>query len=310
MLRMSSETPHLSHQTDLVFPFLLEVGQLRGRFVRLGPALSAILARHAYPPAVAALLAEAAVLACLLAHGLKFKGVFTLQASGHGAVRMLVVDVTTEGAIRAYATMDAEAVGDKAGMALLGDGHLAFTIDQGDAKDRYQGIVALQGETLSECVQHYLKQSEQITTGIMIATSFGDPSRRDASAAGLLLQKLPDPQTEEAGSGEEDEWRHAMVLMSSCTPEEMLDPALPAETLLYRLFHAERARGFSPHALIDRCRCSAERVETVLRSLPEDEVRSLKIDGAVEVKCEFCARLYRYDDSALERLYKLEKEPA
>ncbi|NIA71536.1 molecular chaperone Hsp33 [Pelagibius litoralis] len=294
-------------EADQVQPFLLESSDIRGRLLRLERVSSEILRRHDYPDPVAQLLAEMLALCGGLSAMLKYEGIFTLQASGDGPIRVMVVDVTSEGAMRGYAGFDrerlAQAVTDAGGdrptvPALFGKGSLAFTVDQGDYSDRYQGIVALDGDTLADCLQHYFMQSEQLQSGIVLAAG----RRGDGwVSAALVLQRLPEESVGEID--DEDDWRRAMVLQASCRPDELLDDGLPLNDLLYRLFHEEGVRVFEPRPLVEACRCSGERLEAVLGAMPRPEIEELKIDGAVEVTCEFCTRVYRFDEDDLERIY-------
>lgn len=294
---------------DLVQPFQLESSSLRGRLVRLGPALNLVLHQHAYPPAVGGLLGEAMVIAAALGASLKYDGVFTLQAKGNGPVRLLVADVTSEGGIRAYAQFDKDAaLGVAPGTRLLGKGYLAFTVDQKLKEDRYQGIVELEGGSLAEAVQHYFRQSEQIPTGIVAAV------HRDAQGrwrgGSLMLQRVPREggvlprELPEHDTAVEDDWYRAMMLMGTCTPAELTDPALEANDLLFRLFNEEGVRVFDPHAFCHQCRCSAQRVETMLRSLPKEEVEDLAVNGLVTVTCEFCNKSYKFDEKKRTQLYR------
>ncbi len=288
---------------DLVRPFEIEPFHLRGRLVRLGPLLDRIIGQHNYPPAVGALLGEAIALAVALSSTLKYDGVFTLQTKGDGPIRLLVADVTTSGAVRGYAQYDAdklteaEATGAASVPRLLGAGYLAFTVDQGEDTERYQGIVALEGATLAECIHHYFRQSEQIAAGIKVAV---DRSADGAWRGGsLLIQKLPDDERAEfLGTREEleDGWRRALILMGSATSEELTDPELSPEELLYRLFHEDGVRVFRTHAVRAECRCSRERIDRVLRSLPFEERQSLgEADGSMTVTCQFCSASYRFE---------------
>jgi molecular chaperone Hsp33 len=295
---------------DLVRPFQLESSNLRGRLVRLGPSLDIILHQHAYEAAMGSLLAEAMVLAAALATSLKYDGVFTLQAKGDGPVRLLVADVTSDGGIRAYAQKAENATFDpnSTGTRLLGKGFLAFTVSEQKKDDRYQGIVELEGNNLAEAVQHYFLQSEQIPTGILASV------RRDTAGhwqgGCLLLQRLPReggllPRHEmESGAALDEDWHRAMILMGTCTPEELTDPALPGTDLLYRLFHEEGVRVYEPHPFRHQCRCSQTRVENMLRSLPCKEVEALAVQGIVTVTCEFCNKSYVFDKARREELFK------
>jgi molecular chaperone Hsp33 len=299
---------------DLVQPFLLEASGIRGDLVRLGTAAQHIVTRHDYPGTLAGLLVEMLTLTAMLSSMMKYDGVFSLQTSGDGPVRLMVSDVTTEGHLRGYAGFDAErlakvAAAGEAGIAdLLGKGHLAYTVDQGPDMERYQGIVALSGATLADCLQHYFLQSEQIQTGLVVASGNSGGAWR---AAGLILQRLP----EEAAGGmvefvpDEDAWRRAMMLQASCTEAELLDPGLPVNDLLYRLFHEEGVRVFQRRPLTARCRCARARLEETLRSLPRTEIEDLKIDGEVVVTCEYCNRRYHFDDAAIAGIYGPEATP-
>jgi molecular chaperone Hsp33 len=293
-------------QADQVQPFLIESSGIRGRLLRLEGVCDRILGRHDYPEPVARLLAEMLALCGGLASLIKYDGIFTLQASGDGPLRMMVVDVTSEGEMRGYAGFDrdrlaalmAEAGAQPSVPQLFGKGHLAFTVDQGSYSERYQGIVALTGETLADCLQHYFMQSEQLQSGIVLAA--GRRGTHWVSAA-LVLQRLPEEAVH--AIEDEDDWRRAMVLQASCSEDELLDDGLAFHDLLYRLFHEEGVRVFEPRPLSDGCRCSREKLENVLRTMPRAEIEDLKTAGAVEVTCEFCTTLYRFDDDDLDRIY-------
>jgi molecular chaperone Hsp33 len=246
-------------------------------------------------------VAEAIAATALLASLLQYDGVFTLQARGDGPVSLLVADVTSGGDVRAYARFDADRVAAlEAGGArnLLGEGYLAFTVDQGDASENYQGIVALTGDALSQSVAHYFEQSEQLpTTTKLAARHYPDGWR----AGAILIQRLPE---DDAGrivkppSEEEEDWRRANILLNTVAEVELLDRTLHLNNLLFRLFHEEQVRVFAPSAVQRGCRCSADRVERVLRSIPDDELDDLKIDGHIVVTCEFCGTEYRSTDGA------------
>jgi molecular chaperone Hsp33 len=295
---------------DSILPFQLDGGAVRGRLVRLGPALDAILADHGYPAEVGGLLAETLSLGAALAGSLKYDGIFTLQAQGNGPVSLVVADITSAGHMRGYARFDEDKLDAARGSSLspvprlLGTGYLAFTVDQGADTDRYQGIVELEGETLADCAHLYFRQSEQLDTAVKIVARQED-GRWSASA--LMIQRMPAAMpgapimtTELA----EDAWRTAVVLMGSATEAEMLDPALEGERLLWRLFHAEQIVSFEPKALQARCRCSRDKVAGTLKSYPREEVESLRNDhGLVEATCEFCKTTYAFGQEDLDALY-------
>ena len=296
---------------DIVRPFQIDPFRLRGRLVRLGPSLDAILNRHDYPEPVAAMLGEAIALAVALSGALKYEGVFTLQTKGDGPIRMMVADVTTAGAIRGYAQFDSAKLaqlGENAASSvprLLGAGYLALTVDQGEHTERYQGIVALEGANLAECVHHYFRQSEQVEAGIKVAVGrLAQHAGRKAWRAGaLMIERLPKAEGgEDSREAEDDGWRRAMILMSTSTAGELLDPDLPPENLLFRLFQEEGVRAYKPHDLKAICRCSRGRVESMLKAMGSREVENLKVDGRLEVTCEFCSAVYVFEEEEIAAL--------
>jgi molecular chaperone Hsp33 len=296
---------HTPRADDLVQPFRIDPFALRGRLVRLGPTVDRILSQHDYPEPVAAILGEAITLAVVLAGMLKYDGVFTLQTKSDGPVRLIVADVSTEGAVRGYAQYDpdrlpAHHTGTPSVPELIGGGYIAFTVDQGEHTERYQGIVELVGATLAECAQHYFRQSEQIQAGIKlsVARAGQDGAWR---AGGLMLQRVPPEGGYQIIADDvEDGWRRSMVLMSSATPAELVDPELPPRRLLFRLFHEDGVRVFDTLPLEARCRCSRERIGRILRSFPPQDIDELRQDPVTTVTCEFCNTRYEFaaDDLA------------
>ncbi len=304
---------------DHVLPFQLDALGVRGRLIRLGPSLDAIIERHGYPLAVARPLAEAMVLCATLATSLKYDGIFTLQITGDGPIRLLVTDLTTGGAIRGYAQFDSWKLAVALGAGnhdapdgyvpkLFGQGRLAFTVDQGRHTERYQGVVPLEGATLADCAHTYFRQSEQLPTGIKITARRDE---RDGAAhwraAALMVQQMPEFDAGRTFVDQEqrdDDWRKAIILMASATEAEMLDPGLPGTTLLYRLFHEDRPRQFERRPFEARCRCSRDRIDRVLRSIKREELADLRDSrGLVSVKCEFCSTEYNYEEGDLDRVY-------
>lgn len=306
---------------DLIQPFQIETMAAQGRLVRLGDAIDAILGAHDYPEPVAVMLGECMTLAALLAGGIEYDGVLTLQLKGDGPITVLVADVTSDGGLRGYAQFKAAKIDaaladarDLSGPAqpvplLLGAGHLAFTVDQGSGTQRYQGLVALDGATVAECAHNYLRQSVQLDAAVKLAVGTTGAAGREAwRAGGLMIQRMAGkagPQPSGAGTDpeQEDAWRRAVILMGSSTNDELLDAALHPHRLLYRLFNADGVRVFEPVALGMQCRCSLERVRRVLRSFPRTEIETMKVDGKVVVTCEFCNAAYEFDDPTLETLY-------
>ena len=304
---------------DLVQPFQIDASHLRGRLVRLGPLVDGIIKQHDYPEPVAIMLGEAITLAVILAGALKYDGVFTLQTKGDGPIHLIVADVTSAGAVRGYAQWDEaklrraiEASGGNAYGSvpkLIGAGYIAFTVDQGQHTDRYQGIVELQGATLAECAHHYFHQSEQVQAGIKVAVGrIGSNGSARWRAGGIMLQRVPAEGgifTRSLEEEREEGWRKAVVLMSSSTSAELLDPALEPNDLLFRLFHEDGVRVYKPHALAAQCRCSRERVERILIQIGPAELDEMKLEnGDVTVTCEFCSTTYRFAEDEIAELQR------
>ena len=292
---------------DLVQPFQIEGPGLRGRLVQLGPAVDTILTRHDYPPAVAGLLAEALTLAAALSAALKYDGVFTLQIKGSGPVKMLVADVTSAGALRGYAEVEGvvpspREAKDAPVKHLVGEGYLAFTVDQGTHTERYQGIVELTGDTLVDSVHHYFRQSEQFSAAVRLATGRGEDGAWRSGA--LMLQRLPDKERIVVREERDEDWRRAVILMTSASDAELLDPELDPRELLYRLFHEDGVRVFEPHGLAFGCRCSRERAARILASLPRAEVAELTVDRKVTVTCQFCNTTETFDEEQIDALFE------
>lgn len=309
---------------NLVLPFAIPTLGIRGRVVRLGSVANDIIHRHSYPPSVSALLAEAIALTAMLGASLKFNGKFILQASTKGAVTMLVSDFTTPGQIRGYAQFDAdkvaelEAAGKITPADLFGAGHLAMTIDQGQHTERYQGIVALNDDSLSDAAHSYFHQSEQIPTRLRIVS--GPLMDRGAAiadtwrAGAIMVQHLPDDggiSAMEVSSGdapagsedvviEDDNWVRARLLLDTVEDHELLDPTLAPERLLYRLYHEEGVTVFPVVEIRDQCSCSRERIETVLRNFSDEERTDMTEDGHITVTCEFCSNRYAFAAGQLE----------
>ena len=288
---------------DIVRPFQIEESGLRGRLVRLGPVMTDILTRHDYPTAVARTLAEAMVLGTLMASALKYDGVFTLQTKGDGPLRFLVVDITTNGDIRAYArvTDDAGPVDDAIGFReLVGDGYVAFTVDQGTHTQRYQGIVELQGNSLTECLLHYFRQSDQLDAAFKIAVIGPDIGADQGwRGGGVMLQRLPEAERQVVSSDREDDWRRAMILLDSASDSELANPTISVDTVLLRLFHEDGVRVYDAQTLKRGCRCSREKTAGVLSQFTTEQLEEYKIDGDVIITCEYCNIDFRFDDAAL-----------
>lgn len=299
---------------DLVQPFIIERSGVRGRLLRLGSVVDELIRQAGHPAPVDVLIGEVVALGSVLASTLKYDGVFTLQTSGDGPVRTLMMDATSAGDLRAYAGVNEEELAARRAGAedleepeiarWLGKGHMAFTVDQGPNTERYQGIVELTGPRLADCLLHYFRQSEQVNAGFIVAADKRDGVWR---AGALLVQRIPEDGGRNAGFGAEEvgeeDWRRALVLAASCSKDELLDPRLAPNDLLYRLFHEEGVRVFEPRGFAKGCRCTRGKVENILASLPKSEIDALKEDGEVVMTCQFCNVDFRFDEKELEAVF-------
>lgn len=298
---------------DAVTPFAVEALDVRGRVARLGPSIDAIIRRHGYPEPVGRLLGEGAALAALLASALKFEGRFQVQTRTDGAVDLLVVDVDAPDRLRAFARFDARRLA--AGEPLLGKGHFGLTVDPGGTMNRYQGVVAMDGQSLEDAAQTYFAQSEQIPTVIKLAV--GEVATADGKmwrAGGFLAQFLPEnaerrqrdqhpgdaPEGHADATPPEDEaWQEAKALSLTVEAHELVDPTVSSERLLYRLFHERGVKVFEPQPIVEKCRCSDAGVLEMLRRFsPQERAEMVGDDGKISVTCEFCSTKRVYDPGA------------
>ena len=287
---------------DRLLSFTIPARNARGRIVRLGPVLETILAAHDYPPPIKHLLAEALVITALIGGLFKDEdGQLTVQAQTRGGIVGLLVCDYRGGELRGYVRHDAErlaALGANPSLfALFGQGYLAMTFDLASANQRYQGIVPLEGNSLAEACQAYFVQSEQVPTLMRVAV------RSDGSgcvAGGLLAQHLA-----EGEEGRErlhvrldhPEWEHVATLAGSTKHDELVDPELSLEALIWRLFHEE------PEVRVERglelsrgCRCSIDHYRSVIAQFPESERTEMRDDaGLIVVDCAFCSKLFEID---------------
>jgi molecular chaperone Hsp33 len=297
---MASENVHkavAAANLDVAVGFALPRRNARGRLVRLGPVLDEVLSAHDYPAPIARILSEALILTALLGAVLKDAGgQLTLQAQTEsGIVDLLVCDYKA-GELRGYVRFDAARLAAETNIpslfALFGKGYMAITFDQAMTKERYQGIVPLEGESLAEAAQHFFSQSEQIPSLVRLAVD--DTGH---IAGGILIQHLP-----EGEEGRErlhtrldhPEWEHIRILAETIRSSELFDTALPLENLLWRLFHEEEeVRVLSTVPLSKGCRCSLEYVrEVIARFGREEHEEMVDDDGFISVDCEFCSRVF------------------
>jgi len=303
---VTDHAPAPSAPTDnLAAAFQIEGWPVRGRLVRLGEAIDAILSAHAYPEPVAALLGEACALAALVGSSLKFEGRLIVQAQGDGPVRYVVADYDTEGFLRGYCRYDeAEVAAASTGFArpgaktLLGQGVFVMTLDRGPDFERTQGITPIEGESLSLAAEHYFEQSEQIPTKVRLAvgavtTDTGTQWR----AGGALIQLIAG---DDARGSTEEVWDRSRALFHTLADDELVDPTITPQTLLFRLFHEDGVRLEDPRPLKAQCRCSADRIATVLASFaPEERADMVEPDGKIHVTCEYCARDYELEPAEI-----------
>lgn len=283
---------------DLALPFAIDGKQTRGRIVRLGGVAERVISGHGYRGDAARLAGEALTIVSLLGSALKFEGTLTLQTRGEGRARMVVADFATPGLVRSFVSVEENAEPDA---PLLGEGSFALTIDPAGGQNRYQGVVELHG-SLSEAALLYFQQSEQIPTRLKIAVgqvqTDGAPSWR---AGGILLQRVAEEGGVQPAEASDDDWVRFGALMETVGADELLDPTLSGEDLLYRLFNEDTVRVLEAQPIKFQCRCSAERVANVLDAYSAEELEDLRTpDGKIEAKCEFCGTVYPYERSAAE----------
>jgi molecular chaperone Hsp33 len=288
--------PMTTAPDDFALPFAIEGAEARGRVVRLGAVAQRVIDGHGYSGDAARLSGEALAIVSLLGSALKFEGTLTLQTRGNGRARMVVADFDTPGQVRSFVNLS-EGEPDA---PLLGDGSFALTIDPAEGQNRYQGVVELHG-SLREAALEYFSRSEQIPTLLKIAVgqvqSPGQPPQW--RAGGILLQRIAAEGGIKSAEINDDDWRRFTAHMETVGADELLDPTLSVETLLYRLFNEDGVRVFRTQPIGFACRCSQERVDNVLQSYTADELEDLRTaDGRIEAKCEFCGATYDFEPAA------------
>ena len=285
-----------------ITPFYLPGRPVRGRLVRLGPLADALLTRHHNHPVVTALTGQALALTAALATALKFQGSFSLQAKGDGALPMLLADCTESGALRGYARADADkldallAAGDNpSAAALLGHGYLAFSVDQGPDRERHQGIVSIEGDSLADMALHYFQTSEQLQCTVRLACAKTPLGWR---AGALILERVAregglDPEMDD--DAQTESWRTATALAATLKESELLDDTLQPDRLLFNLFGTEGVAADRNRALAYGCRCSRARLSGILETFPKDDLDHMAVGGDIVMTCEFCNLDFRFD---------------
>ena len=267
--------------TDTILRFIFDQTDIRGEWVQLERSYQDTLATHHYPPGVRQLIGEFLAAVSLLGATLKIDGAIILQARSQGEIPLIMAEVNSRHELRAIVHGAEQAISNEFGI-LLRSGQLIITIDP-VGKQRYQGIVPLEGNSLAECLELYFRQSEQLPTRIWLAAN----AQR---AAGLFLQELPSKADPEQRA---EQWRHLTTLATTVTAPELLE--LPAETLLHRLFHQEQLRLLGSDSLRFQCSCSQERTAAMLRILGRAELEQILLEqGQIDVNCEFCNQHYAF----------------
>lgn len=295
-----------------VRPFQIEGMDVRGRAVRLGTVVDQILRAHNYADPVARILGELLTLTGMLGSIMKFNGIVTVQTKSSGAVPMMVADYERRedgvGRLRGYADIDQAKLStygkNPSFNGLIGSksGYLALTIDQGDDMERYQGIVDLTGDSVADVARNYFLNSEQTPTELRLVCAKNDVTGH-WRAGGIMVQHLArgeEGQERLLDRETQEHWERARVLMHSVKPDELLDPQLDLDTLLYRLYNEDGVRVFAPARLVHACRCSRKRLQGVLGQFDKAELEDMVRDGIIDVNCQFCNATYEFtlDDVA------------
>jgi len=307
---------------DSVLPFQLDRADVRGRFARVDGALARILSRHAYPPAIEELVAEAVLLTALIGQAIKLRWKLSLQIRGNGPARLIATDYyapETEGAparLRAYASFDAERLDPEGpGFAQIGQGFFAILIDQGAGNLPYQGITPIAGGALAACAETYFAQSEQLPT--RFATAHGRDEAGNRRAGGIMLQVMPKASpgaaaaaeapedgllraTDLLGGAEGEDWARVNILLDTVEAGELTGPEVQPPDVLVRLFHEEGPRAFPAQPLRFGCTCSEDRVRASLSIYSARDIATMTTpEGTVTADCQFCGAHYVLDPATV-----------
>lgn len=272
--------------------FLFDDTHIRGEVTTLSESYQAIQQRQNYPPVITAILGEFLAAASLLSATLKFKGIVSIQAIGQGTITSIMAECSNNTQMRGIVRGDYQSIGDNENFkTILGSATLAITIEP-EGRERYQGLVPMDKDSLSECLEYYFEQSEQLSTKIKLAAD-------QHIAAGVLIQEMPHSSNDEQAR---ENWQHLSVLLESLKPEEQLE--LEHEEQLYRLFHEQKVRLFEPENLQFFCSCSKARTAKMLVSLGADEINQIiQEQGLIDVNCEFCDQYYQFDQSDIDEIF-------
>lgn len=271
-------------QHDQLHRYLFENYAVRGELVTVSETWKQILENHDYPQPVKNVLGELLVATSLLTATLKFAGDITVQLQGDGPMTLAVINGNNEQQMRGVARVQGDVPADASLKTLVGNGYLVITITPAEG-ERYQGVVGLEGETLAECLEDYFLRSEQLPTRLFIRT--GDVDGQPA-AGGMLLQVLP------AQNAQADDFNHLATLTETIKAEELF--TLPANDVLWRLYHEEEVTLYDPQDVEFKCTCSRERCAGALKTLPDEEIETiLAEDGEIDMHCDYCGTHYLFD---------------
>jgi molecular chaperone Hsp33 len=298
---MTVQTYTTAPAADFVLPFSMPELGVRGRVVRLESVSARALSAHELPEDAGRTLGEALVLTAMLGSSLKLDGRLTLQTKGSGPLDLLTVDyygaddARDRAGLRGYARVDEEKLAglgesSRAFASLAGEGVLAITIEPRLGDHRYQGIVPLSARNIAASAESYFSQSEQLPTAIKLAAApVYVPGNPQAAwrAGGIMLQAIPEQ------SRDEDDWNRLAMFLETVEDIELLDTSLPAEELLWRLFHEDAVRVHVPEQLGFHCGCDGDRIAQVLRAYSEADRKGLADDdGVIRARCEFCGAVH------------------
>lgn len=271
-------------QHDQLHRYLFENVAVRGELVTVSETLDQVMANHTYPQPVKNVLAELLVATSLLTATLKFSGDITVQLQGDGPMTLAVINGNNHQQLRGVARVQGDIPADADLKTLVGNGYLVITIAP-DEGERYQGVVALEGDTLAACLEDYFMRSEQLPTRLIIRT--GEHEGKMA-AGGILLQVMP------AQNAQAEDFEHLATLADTIKAEELF--TLPANDVLWRLFHEEEVTVYDPQNVEFKCTCSRERCAGALKTLPDEEVDSIMAeDGEIDMHCDYCGSHYVFN---------------
>lgn len=300
----SAANSNISDDSDYILPFQIDNADVMGRTIRCQKTITRILSQHNYPTPVAKLLGEALLLTALLGSGMQLKHRLILQIKGDGALPLLVADFYADGSMRGYIECNQELYDKWTGgeqvnpLLLIGKGHLAITIDHGDNSKPYQGIVPIQGESLSGAILAYIEGSEQIMSSLRLVLNQKDcDGTTQWYGSAILIQKLGKSGEDFKIQHDQDEnWSRAKALFATLSDDELSDEELTADRLLFRLFHEDGVRIFDKQSISFDCKCDPERLRAVLQNSNKNDLDEMSNEhNIIEINCQFCKNKYEFD---------------